>query len=489
MQAAQAQARADDERRREGDLRDGQAVAEPDRDAPFRHAGRRQQPVDRAHARGDEPRHEPDDHRDQDQDRGREQCGRRIDPDFGKPRNVTRRERLQHAEGQGGQRQPAGGTGGAQQARFGHEQLHDRPPGSAERQTDRDLAPARQRAQQRHDRDVDARNQQHGRCGGHQRAERQEHAAELPLPQRVEADAAACLRGIGGGQIALEIAGDALEIAPRVGGAHAGAKTSNRRQIVIGAIGGIARRQIERQPGRHVGLGIGEPGRHDAGDGVLDAIQPDAAGERVLAPTEVALPEVVTDDGDRLALRIGGRDRPAEDRADAERGEQLRCHAGDLDALGEALATARCGERHAPQIVGRDRCEGPLALAVLAHLGARQHASVVDAPILHVVQRDEPVRRGVGRLLQHDAVEHAEEGRIGAHPEREGQDGDDGKGGRAEQLPDGVAEFAHAAAPCNGRSRAHNAQDYRTINRFLVNRRSADDRIRTGRPTNEPGWR
>ena len=131
-------------------------------------------------------------------------------------------------------------------------------------------------------------------------------------------------------------------------------------------------------------------------------------------------------------MRIGGRDRPAEDRADAERGEQVRGHAGDLDAFSEALATARCGERHAPEVAGRDRLEGPLALAVLAHLGARQHASVVDASILHVVQRDEPVRRGIRRLLQHDAVEHAEEGRIGAHPEREGQNGDDSKGGRAD---------------------------------------------------------
>ena len=128
---------------------------------------------------------------------------------------------------------------------------------------------------------------------------------------------------------------------------------------------------------RHVRLGVGEPGRHDADDGVLDAIQPDAARARVLAATEVALPEVVTDRGHRRPCASAAaivRPRTGPTPSVANRSGVTR----ETLTRSAKLSPPPAAAGVSAQVAGRDRLEGPLALAGPAHLGARQHASVVD---------------------------------------------------------------------------------------------------------------
>ena len=244
MQAAQAQARADDERRRERDLRDqavaSRAVTRPP-DTPVADSSPSTERMREATSPGTNPTITVTRIRIAAvNSAARASIPTSASRGMSPGANAFKTPRATAA----GASPPAAPA--AHSRPFGRE-LSRSTAGRPAHQTDRDLASARQGAQERHDRDVVARDQQDGRGGGHQRAERQEHAAELPLPQRVEADAASCLRGMGGGQIALEIAATP-EIATRLRAAHAGAKTANRRQIVIGAIGGIARREIERQP-------------------------------------------------------------------------------------------------------------------------------------------------------------------------------------------------------------------------------------------------
>ena len=47
---------------------------------------------------------------------------------------------------------------------------------------------------------------------------------------------------------------------------------------------------------------------------------------------------------------------------------------------------------------------------------------------------------------QENGVDHAEDGAVGSDPEGEGDDRDEGKAGRFDELPKGVAEIIHKVA-------------------------------------------
>ena len=84
-----------------------------------------------------------------------------------------------------------------------------------QRETDRDLASPGDGAKQRHDRDVDARNEEHGRRRRHHQPERHQHAAELGLSQGLRADVPPRVRCIRSRQMVPQLAGNALQVEAR----------------------------------------------------------------------------------------------------------------------------------------------------------------------------------------------------------------------------------------------------------------------------------
>ena len=159
---------------------------------------------------------------------------------------------------------------------------------------------------------------------------------------------------------------------------------------------------------------------------------------------EARLPQAVADDDRRGGAGVAVAEGAAACRRDAEDREEVRRDARDLDALGEAVGAAGGGERLASEIPGRDLVDGAKPLAIVDDLGARQPGAVGDGVELSVLEADQALGAGV-RLLEHDAVEDAEEGDRRAHAEHERDPGHRGVAGGPDQLPDGVAEFAHAA--------------------------------------------
>jgi hypothetical protein len=82
----------------------------------------------------------------------------------------------------------------------------------------------------------------------------------------------------------------------------------------------------------------------------------------------------------------------------------------------------RGGQRHPTEVGGGDAGERTRALAQVAHLRARQ-AAVSTAIRPNVTNADETSGVRIRRLGEHAAVEDAEERRVRAHAERQGEDG------------------------------------------------------------------
>ncbi len=319
----------------------------------------------------------------------------------------------------------------AEDRRFREELSRDVRAARAKREANRELAPPADRAQQRHDRHVDARDQQHQRRGALQDAEREAHVSELALTERDEAEAP-CRLAVGVGKVVAESGRDTREIARGGRGVDAGAKARHREQIAIAAIGSVARPQIERHPDRHVRLWIGEMVRHHADDRIRHSVQPNRARQHIGCAAEVRVPEARADHG-YLAPPVSGLEampsvstkRTPADGADSEHAEKIRRDFRDLDALGESLAFTGGGQRGTAEGGGGDAFERAGALADVTHFGARQAAVWNGSIRADVPDADEPGGIRIGRLREHDSIEHAEERGVRAHAERQRQDGDE----------------------------------------------------------------
>jgi hypothetical protein len=194
-----------------------------------------------------------------------------------------------------------------------------------------------------------------------------------------------------------------------------------------------------------------ETGRQDADDDMAHAFDVQGTAHGIGAPAEVVLPDAVTDhhrgraaDGVLLGRKVA---------------PELKAHTqGAEEAVGDPLA------RHAfrPRRSDDDRVLRPVAGHVPeagAHAPPVQEVQVGHrrvAGFLGVLQQDyELIRLAEGQRAQHDRVHHAEDRRVGADPEREGQDHEGGEARllelQAERVPDVGAE-AHLLTPggCRG---------------------------------------
>ena len=335
----------------------------------------------------------------------------------------------------------------AEHRRFGEELSHDVRPTGADREANRELAPPAGGTQQRHDRHVDARDEEHERRGALQDAEREPHVSEQAFAERHDAQAPRRL-AVGVGQIAAELAGDALQIVRGGRGGDAGAEPRHGEEVAVVAVGPVPRPEIERHPRRDLRLGVGQLRGDDADDRILDAVQPNGPGEHIFRAAEVRSPQCCADDGGARApdvVVVAVEQHAAARRADAEHGEEVRGDVRGLDPLGHALAVAGGSQRHASEVRGGDTGERSCALAHVADFGARQAAVGAGDVGAHMANADETTGVGIRQLGKHDAVEHAEERGVRAHAQRQGHDRDGGEAGRLREGSKSESQVAHAS--------------------------------------------
>ena len=79
-------------------------------------------------------------------------------------------------------------------------------------------------------------------------------------------------------------------------------------------------------------------------------------------------------------------------------------------------------------------------IRTLRALGIRSVAvySDADADARHVAEADEAVRLGIGQFIKQQPVQDRERGRVGADPERQREERDDGEAGALQQATQGV---------------------------------------------------
>ena len=137
--------------------------------------------------------------------------------DFLQPRDVGRARRPSAMSSPAlREQQAADGAEHAQHRRFGHQLPDHVAARRADGEPDRDLAAARQRAQQRHDRDVDARDEQHRRPRPPSAARAAAACGRTDCcAQRLGADAPPRVGRIRARRVLLQLPRDALQIEAR----------------------------------------------------------------------------------------------------------------------------------------------------------------------------------------------------------------------------------------------------------------------------------
>ncbi len=441
-EAAQEEPRAHDEHHGERDLADDQRVAR----ARLRGAGRRararllQRVVHAARGQVQEGR-EAEDEAGEDGDGEREEEHGPVDRDFGRARDGVGVRGDEQAEPRLGQPDAGRRAGEREQRPLGHELGEQAAAARAERGADRELLLPRLRAREQQVGEVGARDEQHEPDGALQDPERGRHVADDVVLERVVAQPVR--RGVRHVRVRrdrLPLAQHAVEVVAGLRQRDAILQPADQVERVAAAAAGMGGVDGDRLPQFHALVVHVEPAGHDAHDARRDAVDLHRAADGRRAAVERLPPEIVREQRDGLGAgqRVGAREQPAGERFDAERGQQV---VADF-----------CGHRTrrtvGPQVgrahpVGADAFEGPVHLPEVEELG-RRDPELVEAERRELARDEhEPARLGVAERPQHHPVHHAEDGRVGANPERQRQDGDDGKPRALPQTPHRVDDVSH----------------------------------------------
>ena len=181
-----------------------------------------------------------------------------------------------------------------------------------------------------------------------------------------------------------------------------------------------------------------ETRRHHADDHALDPVDLDRVSHQLLTRRERALPQLVGENRRRLAagkifLR---RERPSEVGLGAQGLEEAR-RAGPRRNTDRRLAT---GDAHLTHVVGADALERGVGILKLQVFRRREPELVESQRRKRAGDEHQPIRVTVLERLQHDPVDDAEYGAVGADPERQRQDGDGGESRRLPEITEGVAQ-------------------------------------------------
>ncbi len=423
-EAAQQQARADEQHERDGDLRDDQKAARtPDARLGGSAAPRLLEREVEVGLRDLQPRQQSHQQTRRQRDERREGQHPHVHTRLVEPREPQPfgHEREQGFDAPQGQHDPERAARQRQQNALREQLPHDPPARRAERRAYRHLLVTRRRAREQKVRDVGARDEQHEADRAEEDEQRRARLRpDQSLAQGDEAHAPVRVRvGVGLG----ESRGDAAQLLLRLRARHTFTDAADDREISTRTLTQLARLARQRRPDLRVGR-VPELLRHDADHG-----RAPAADERQLltddarVSAEAALPEPVTqNDGARPArAELFRRERAAERGRDAEQREEVFRDAHARDHLGQAARV----ERQAAARVGRQPLEGAALRAPVHEVRGRDaaHFGRAAAPVLG--RGDDHALGRVERQRPHQRRVHdAEDRRVDAdaQPQRQHRD-------------------------------------------------------------------
>ena len=189
------------------------------------------------------------------------------------------------------------------------------------------------------------------------------------------------------------------------------------------------------------GAGETEARRHDADDFPHVAVDTDAPPHDVGFASEPALPEGVAQDYDGIRSRIVvvGNQRAPDERRRPQQAEQIGRDKSGAGPLGFSLTVREC---HASTGIRGDRLHR-LGGVLVIHIFRRSQAELGK---VETALRQEPsphaheaIRVRVGQRIQQHAVHDAEDGRVRADAECQGDDHGQGEDRTGDEGSDGVA--------------------------------------------------
>jgi hypothetical protein len=291
---------------------------------------------------------------------------------------------------------------------------HDAPAARADRQPHRDFLPPCHRACQKQVGDVSARDYQHEHRGRKQQQQCGTNRSYHFFMQRNHLDAQA---GVGFRIRRRQPPRDRIHLCLCLRDGDARTQPREQAQRTARAIGhAIAEHQ--RRP--HLGVRLPEGRelklpRHHPDDGVIPIRQLDGSTHHVRIAAELPLPQSIADheDGGRARAIFAARESAAQQRRNAQRGKHVRRHLQARDFFG----LVRAGQRSAPGLRRRQSIEGMHLRAIIQKIRRRYRIPAF------VQRHHQAARIAIRQRLQQDRIDHAEDGRIRADPQRQHQNG------------------------------------------------------------------
>ena len=363
-------------------------------------------------------------------------------------------EATEKRDGERRQRQPGGSAGERERHALGHHLAHQALAAGAERGAHCELALTGARPREEKVGEVGAGEHEDAEARAAETEEHEPVARRHGVAEGEEAEAGVLVRL---GIVAGEPLGDDGEIGARLLHRDAGLQASDALEVVVAAVLVIFFAKRQASPSLHVPGGEVEARRHHADHHMRFAVEGDASPDHRRIPPELRLPERVAEHQLPAVRFAGGIEHPAQQRRDPEQREHLGRDAGHREA-------ARLARAHEVHLVGGERaqrCERRGHGAVVAEVRGRE--LVVAAPAAagawSPAEADQRARLGEGQRPEKHEVGHREGGRVGAHADRDDQDGGDGEPPRMAQRPERVAEVGGQQVAVDRQRVGHDVHD------------------------------
>ena len=320
---------------------------------------------------------------------------------------------------------------------------------------DGDLAAAGGRADEQEIRDVEARNREQHRHGAIKDDEGRLNLAGQLLAQRPEVHAGALVEVVGRRQSAC----DPAEIRSGSGNRSAWLHPGNGIEEATGHSPPVESSiQLKRRPHVVVLEDEAEILRHHADDRGRRAVHLHDAADHLRVAVEALLPQPIADHGDARSVGtiVGGGNRAAEQRANAEHRKEFGGHSLVVQAHGFAHASQcqRVAEPHC-DVVERVIVALPVEPVRGRDAGARRAYGGVEGRGGRVESRgheQQLLAVWIGQRPQQHLVDDGEDRRVAPDADRQRQDHRRGEAGTSPQAARHVTDVAHQVLDRRGPS-------------------------------------
>lgn len=285
--------------------------------------------------------------------------------------------------------------------------------------------------------DVGASDEKNEADGAEENGERSLSVTEKKLAERGGVNGPVLVDvWIGGG----EASGDGAEFSIGGGEGGVGLEAGDYGIGVLAAIGELFFGGNES--GEELGVRGETEGRlrgHDADDGVRLRVQGHGFSDHGGIGGEAFFPKrVAEDDGANARLHVGGGEKAAVDRAQTENGKEIFGHFGAFEMAGSSVT----GEFLGGILKDGDGGKGSGGGADIGDIGKRdaEKGKVKEGAARRKI--DEAGRMREWERAEEDGVDDREDGGVGTDAESEGEDRDEGEGGRFFEETQGKAGVA-----------------------------------------------